>query len=70
VFDVLSLARLPKSDLEASGLPSGFTDYADTSHVPDSYIAVISPGGAFWLGRNGDVRGGKPGNNIIGNDCI
>jgi hypothetical protein len=35
---------------------------------PDSYLAFASPGGRNLIGRNGDVRGGTAGNNIIGLD--
>lgn len=67
-FSVHVLARQTPETLESHGLPPVFIDYSDVSIVPDSYTAVLSPGGAFWLGRSGDVRGGSAGNNIIGLD--
>ena len=68
-FSVNTLALLPEEELSRQGLPTDFTRYAANNLQPDSYIALISPGGVFWLGRNGDVRGGKGGNNIIGLDA-
>ncbi|HEX2192796.1 MAG TPA: hypothetical protein VHH09_06340, partial [Acidimicrobiales bacterium] len=43
-------------------------DYAVEGSVPDRYLAFASPGGRYLIGRNGDVRGGTAGNNIIGLD--
>ena len=36
--------------------------------LPGSYVAFAAPRGRFLIGRNGDVRGGRPGLNIIGLD--
>ena len=36
--------------------------------MPGSYVAFAAPRGRFLIGRNGDVRGGRPGVNIIGLD--
>ena len=36
--------------------------------LPGTYIAFAAPRGRFLIGRNGDVRGGRPGLNIIGLD--
>jgi hypothetical protein len=67
-FSVNVLAVASEESLKTSGLPVAFRDFADVSIIPDSYVAVISPAGAFWLGRSGDIRGGSAGNNIIGLD--
>ncbi len=42
--------------------------YAQEGSQPDKYVAFASPGGRYLIGRNGDVRGGTAGNNIIGLD--
>ena len=67
-FHIETLARLSEEDLQAAGLPTDYRSYADNSLVPDSYVALISPAGLFWLGRSGNVRAGSPGNSIIGLD--
>lgn len=36
--------------------------------LPGTYVAFAAPRGRFLIGRNGDVRGGSPGLNIIGLD--
>jgi hypothetical protein len=36
--------------------------------LPGSYVAFAAPRGRFLIGRSGDVRGGRPGLNIIGLD--
>ena len=36
--------------------------------LPGTYVAFAAPRGRFLIGRNGDVRGGHPGLNIIGLD--
>jgi hypothetical protein len=36
--------------------------------LPGTYVAFAAPRGRFLIGRNGDVRGGRPGANIIGLD--
>lgn len=64
-FSVHVLALFDESYLAAHGLPPTIKEYAGVSVIPDSYVAVIAPAGSFWLGRSGDVRGGKPGTNII-----
>jgi hypothetical protein len=67
-FTIHVLATAAEATLLERGLPTSFRDFAEFSIVPDSYTAVISPAGAFWLGRSGDIRGGSAGNNIIGLD--
>lgn len=69
-FSLSVLARLEEEALTEAGLSPAFLEFADVSIVPDSYVAVISPGGAFWLGRSGDIRKGEVGNNIIGLDMM
>jgi len=46
--------------------------YRDVALVPESFIAVITPGGRFWMGRSGSVQLGSPGVFIIGLDksCV
>lgn len=36
--------------------------------LPGTYVAFAAPRGRFLIGRNGNVRGGSAGNNIIGLD--
>jgi hypothetical protein len=67
-FDVEVLALLPTAELAAHGNSSTYRDFADHALVPGEYVAVISPGASFWFGRNGNVRGGDPGGDIIGLD--
>jgi hypothetical protein len=68
-FYVQAMALAPPEQLAEFGLPTAYTDFAEQSVVPGTYVAVISPGGAFWLGRSGNVRDGNPGKNIIGLDA-
>jgi len=42
--------------------------YGIQGSMPGSYVAFAAPRGRFLIGRNGDVRGGSPGLNIIGLD--
>jgi hypothetical protein len=42
--------------------------YSDEFSRPGTYIAFVAPRGRYVFGRNGDVRGGRPGANIIGLD--
>jgi hypothetical protein len=60
------LALVPPEQLADIGVPLAYTDFAKQSVVPGTYVAVISPGGAFWMGRSGNVRDGRPGTDIIG----
>jgi hypothetical protein len=43
-------------------------EFAEDSPVPDTNVAVMSPGGVCWLGRSGDIRTGETGNHITGLD--
>ncbi len=54
--------------LAAYDLTRVFDDYGVEGSVPDKYLAFASPGGRYLIGRNGDVRGGTAGTNIIGLD--
>ena len=67
-FTVNSLALATPANLSARGLPNDYSQFADVNQVPGEYVALIAPGGSHWLGRSGDVRGGRPGLNIIGLD--
>ena len=42
--------------------------YSVEGSQPGTFLAFASPGGRYLIGRNGDVRGGTAGNNIIGLD--
>lgn len=42
--------------------------YGIEGSMPGSYVAFAAPRGRFLIGRNGDVRGGSSGVNIIGLD--
>lgn len=67
-FNLSVLALLPVAELTAAGFPATFTTYAAVASLPGSYVAVITPGGRFWMGRSGAVRAGAPGAEIIGLD--
>ncbi|MCA1703290.1 MAG: hypothetical protein LC808_08525 [Actinobacteria bacterium] len=67
-FSVQSLALATPAQLSGRGLSRSYKQYVRNNQVPGQYVAVIAPGGSFWLGRSGDVRGGRPGRNIIGLD--
>lgn len=54
-------------DLQAYDLTRVF-NYKVRGSPPDKYLAFASPGGRYLIGRNGDVRGGTAGTNIIGLD--
>jgi hypothetical protein len=56
-----------KVDVLAYDLTDVF-QYSLKGSAPDRYVAFASPGGRYFIGRNGDVRGGTAGNNIIGLD--
>ncbi len=43
-------------------------EYSREGSQPDRYVAFASPGGRYFIGRSGNVRGGTAGNNIIGLD--
>ena len=42
--------------------------YTDEFSKPGTYTAFVAPRGRYVYGRNGDVRGGQSGLNIIGLD--
>lgn len=42
--------------------------YEDRFSQPGTYTAFVAPRGRYVFGRNGNVRGGRPGVNIIGLD--
>jgi hypothetical protein len=42
--------------------------YGQEGSQPDHYVAFASPGGRYFIGRSGNVRGGAFGSNIIGLD--
>jgi hypothetical protein len=62
------LAKLDEAALTGAELPPVLLEFAEDSPVPDTNVAVMSPGGVFWLGRSGDIRTGETGNNIISLD--
>ena len=62
---VKSLAQFEESRLYGQGLPTTYTDYEYSSNVPGNYVALLSPGGYYWLGRSGDIREGRSGNQLI-----
>ena len=67
-FRIHALSLAAPADLAGSGLSEEYRRDRPRSLQPGEYVAVIAPGGSHWLGRNGDVRGGTAGNNIIGLD--
>lgn len=67
-FRIHALSLAAPADLEGSGLSRGYQRDRAHSLQPGEYVAVVAPGGSHWLGRNGDVRGGTAGSNIIGLD--
>ncbi|MGH9222398.1 MAG: hypothetical protein ACRD2W_01030 [Acidimicrobiales bacterium] len=42
--------------------------YGIEGSLPGTYVAFAAPSGRFLIGRDGDVRGGRPGLNVIGLD--
>ena len=44
--------------------------YTVAGNQPDAYVAIVAPRGRFIFGRNGGVRGGSTGVNIIGLDKL
>jgi hypothetical protein len=54
-------------DYEVADLTRALS-YRRRGNRPGRYVAVAAPRGRFFFGRNGDVRGGRPGINIIGLD--
>jgi hypothetical protein len=67
-FSVQSLALATPAQLSGRGLSKSYKRYVKNNQVPGEYVAVIAPGGSFWLGRSGAVRKGVPGQQIIGLD--
>jgi hypothetical protein len=67
-FSVQSLALATPAQLSGRGLSKSYKRYIRNNQVPGEYVAVIAPGGSFWLGRSGAVRKGQPGQQIIGLD--
>lgn len=63
------LPRLTPAELAAMGLAPATAQFVTVANQPDEYVAVLSPGGASWLGRSGGVRKGESGTNIIGFGC-
>ena len=54
-------------DLLGADLTLAFR-YPEPGSQPDTYVAFAAPEGRFLIGRSGNVRGGRPGVNIIGLD--
>jgi hypothetical protein len=65
-FEVNTLGSADAEELIAAGLPRIYGQYQNNYNVPDSYFAIVSPGGQYWFGRSGDIRGGSVGNNLVG----
>ena len=57
----------PAVDLLGADLAEAYK-YGVQGSVPGTYVAFAAPRARFLIGRNGDVRGGSPGLNIIGLD--
>jgi hypothetical protein len=55
------------ADLLGADLTQSY-EYGVEGSMPGTYVAFAAPRGRFLIGRNGDVRGGRPGVNIIGLD--
>ena len=55
------------ADLLGADLTRSY-EYGVDGSQPGTYVAFAAPRGRFLIGRNGDVRGGSPGLNIIGLD--
>lgn len=64
-FLVKGLAEYEESVLRGQGLPTTFSDYQYTSNVPGTYVALVSARGYYWLGRSGNIREGRPGDQSI-----
>jgi hypothetical protein len=54
-------------DLLGADLPAAYK-YGIEGSMPGTYVAFAAPRGRFLIGRNGNVRGGSAGLNIIGLD--
>lgn len=54
-------------DLLGADLTKSY-EYGVDRSMPGTYVAFAAPRARFLIGRNGDVRGGRPGLNIIGLD--
>src|SRR4051812_2714381 len=67
-FAIRTLSLASPAELAARGLSANYRKDAKRSLVPGEYVAVIAPGGTHWLGRLGNVRGGRPDAEIIGLD--
>jgi hypothetical protein len=67
-FTIRTLSLASPGELAAAGLSKVYRQDAKRSLVPGEYVAVLSPSGSHWLGRAGNVRGGKPLAEIIGLD--
>ncbi len=50
-FTIRVRAQVTEAELSQQGMPPRFRDHSDARVVPDSYTAVVSATGAFWLGR-------------------
>jgi hypothetical protein len=57
----------PAIDLLGADLAEAYK-YGIQASVPGTYVAFAAPRARFLIGRNGDVRGGSAGLNIIGLD--
>ena len=55
------------ADLLGADLTKSY-EYGVEGSMPGTYVAFAAPRGRFLIGRNGDVRGGSAGLNIIGLD--
>lgn len=67
-FRVQSLALATPAQLNSRAVSGSYKQFVKNNQVPGQYVAVIAPGGGYWLGRSGAVRRGRPGANIIGLD--
>ncbi|MGH9276647.1 MAG: hypothetical protein ACRD12_00840, partial [Acidimicrobiales bacterium] len=67
VMGVVTAPNGQQIDLLGADLTESY-QYGIEGSLPGTYVAFAAPSGRFLIGRNGDVRGGHPGLNIIGLD--
>lgn len=67
VMGTLTSAEGAEFPMLGADLSAAFA-YGDDFSQPGTYTAFVAPRGRYVFGRNGDVRAGRPGLNIIGLD--
>jgi len=50
-FTIRVRAKVTEAELSQRGMPARFRDHSEVRVGPDSFTAVVSGTGMFWLGR-------------------